>query len=216
MNNIQKKLTAMGITYVYKETTAGANIKFMTLDGRDCEIDDENGYFVMTGVGFDNVPMAKGSKSQKGIIEALESVSYKFGGNQEKLDEELERLKRREALENALADRTYEDHSFGAYTLEIEKNGLGRKRFTVRRDRNQGYYLPDIYVKHDSLFSDVETVAPEVKMQTTSYGSLNIEDSQKYIDNLNVGMAALKHFDKLIQDEWGSMKIISIEDILWK
>lgn len=84
------------------------------------------------------------------------------------------------------------------YYLLVEKDSFefnGNKTYSV--ESNIGYtYLPDIYIKDDVEFDlenrIIDLVGYKTKVETVSYGTLDSEEFDEYMSQMNVGKVATK------------------------
>ena len=83
-------------------------------------------------------------------------------------------------------------YEIGAYEVSHSKYNSGYERICVDKKVWNEEYLPDIYYNDDCFGSGKK----ELKIQTTSYGALNIEEIDKMMEKLKEAQMVVKELTK--------------------
>lgn len=79
-------------------------------------------------------------------------------------------------------------YQIGRYTVDVIDE-VGRERdIWVKEDYREENYLPEIYISKDTF----KRRKPEVRIQTTAYGSMNVEGIEKVIDGYKMAIEVAK------------------------
>lgn len=86
-------------------------------------------------------------------------------------------------------DRKLEIYDLGRYTVKVVRYADGWSYTTIERERAE--YLPEIYSR-----TDMEGKVLGFEIQTTSYGSLPVEEIKKMIAGLNEAIEVVETLNK--------------------
>ena len=106
-------------------------------------------------------------------------------------------------LKNVADNNGYETYYIW---VEVSENGREYLNFEIT-EKDRRSYTPEIYQKHTFGKSFLEN--PKFELQTTSYGALNEEEVQKFMDAMNKGFVMIQYLNKL---DWSKCPRIKIDE----
>lgn len=104
--------------------------------------------------------------------------------------------------------RVAESYGYETYYIWVEVSKTGREYLNFElTQKDCKSYTPEIYQKHTFGKSFLEN--PKFELQTTSYGALNEEEVQKFMDAMNKGFSMQVYLNNL---DWNKCPRIKVEE----
>lgn len=105
-----------------------------------------------------------------------------------------------------------ESYGYETYYIwvEVSKTGFESLHFEIYPKENDfRTYIPEIYVRNTFGRKTKEMDNPKFKVQTTSYGALNEEEMQKFMDAMNNGFSMQCYLNNL---DWSKCPRIKFDN----